>query len=605
MRVMIAFVFVSIVIGPCIAHIALPYDGCIWGISGSELSIEPGDVISDAVLTIEDIRPDASCLNPSLTVHLLENPRNKLIQTPDSSKSFQPLFENGPVPSLCAHWKLNESSGLLASDASGKGHQASLINNPLWIEGQGLSFSAAQYLQAPASEDLNLRQPMAVSLWFKLRSPASYSKLLIKPFQTRTDPWELYALDLGWDGLTPRFLLSDGVPRGQSAIAFADDSKILPNQWTPLLGTYDGRQMRLYVNGQMIAQTNTTLQIGSNSMPLCIGGRLGMDTFDGIIRDARIYCGPESSRPIQLAKCSDLFENHGTALRKITLADIHNINQSVSFSLREINSPNSWTQAVFGPSFSMPVPGRATPLHLSSTMLELLDSIGRANGFGIGLNADGFLFDKITLTVKTESFRQARPPQIQTLTYKNKYAPVILPIPQKITEPGLAVSFPVAVSDLDQNPYTLSALNLPPGAGFCNKTFLWTPAENHIGLWTVTFEAADGAMTGRRQVQIQVNPPTPIFSDVDSPVLYELQTLTLPISARNLAGQTVPITMSGLPANASFEGNTLQWRPVCGQAGTYQAVFSASNEIRQEQITVTITILPYRPSNPTKPILIL
>ncbi|HPY78422.1 MAG TPA: hypothetical protein PLQ45_11290, partial [Anaerohalosphaeraceae bacterium] len=84
-----------------------------------------------------------------------------------------------------------------------------------------------------------------------------------------------------------------------------------------------------------------------------------------------------------------------------------------------------------------------------------------------------------------------------------------------------------------------------------------------------------------------------------------LQTLTLPISARNLAGQPVPITMSGLPANASFEGNTLQWRPVCGQAGTYQAVFSASNEIRQEQITVTITILPYRPSNPTKPILIL
>ena len=80
MRVMIAFVFVSIVIGPCIAHIAPPYDGCIWGISGSELSIEPGDVISDAVLTIEDIRPDASCLI-FLTVHL-QNPRNKLIQTP-------------------------------------------------------------------------------------------------------------------------------------------------------------------------------------------------------------------------------------------------------------------------------------------------------------------------------------------------------------------------------------------------------------------------------------------------------------------------------------------------------------------------------------------
>jgi hypothetical protein len=605
MRVRISFILGFIIIGPCLAYITPPYDGCVWGISSSDLLIESGQVISDAVLTIQNIRPDVSCLNPSLSIYLLNSPLNKLIQTSDPSKSLHPLFENGQSPTLSAHWKLNETSGSVASDASGKGNHAILINNPLWTDGQGLSFNGTQYLQIPPGEGLNPSAPMAVSLWCKLRSPVRYAKLLIKPFQTRSDPWELYALDLGWDGLTPRFLLSNGIPNGQYEAASGGDNKIIPNQWTHLVGTYDGRQMRLYLNGRLVSQTDTTLQIGANSMPLCIGGRLGLDTFDGIIRDVRIYAGPVSSHPLHLADSSQLFEHSGTPLRKINLTDLRDGGQNLSFSLQEVNIPDSWTHSIYGTSFSMPIPGRTAPLSFSSAMLELLDYVGRANGFGIGLNTDGFLFDKITLTVTTESCRLAQTPLLQTLTYQNKYAPVILPIPQKTTEPGLPLSFPVLVSELDQNPWTLSALNLPPGAVFRNKTFSWTPAANQVGLWTLTFQATDGVMTGQRKVQIQVNPSTPIFAAVANPVLYELQTLTLPITALNLAGQPVPVTVSDLPANALFDGTTLQWRPAYGQAGTYSITLSASNEIRQEQITVTITVLPYRPLGATKTILIL
>lgn len=605
MRVMILFILGSYFIGPCFAHITPPYDGCVWGLYNSDLSIEPGHIITDAVLTIENIRPSDICLNPTLSIHLLNNPKEGLLQITDPSKSNQSLFDAQSTPALTGRWKLDEYTGTMAMDSSGKENHAVLINNPAWIDGEGLSFQANQSLQVPFMEDLNLSAPLALSLWFKIRSAQPYTKLLIKPFLTRTNPWELYALDLGPDGLTPRFLLSDGIANSRYAAAFDSRFKIPLNQWVHIAGTYDGRQMRLYIDGQLVAQTQTTLQVGANSMPLCIGGRMGLDTIDGILRDVRIYGGPVSDQSIQLVQKNNFFEHHGVLLKQIESTQINDSGQTISFSLQEINDPDSWIQKIYGDSFTIPIPGRTTPLSFSSALMELLDYAGTGTGFGIGLDSDGFLFDTITLTLTTESRDEAGTPQTQTFTYRNKCAPVIVQIPNKTAESGQLISFPVYVSELDRNPYTVSAQNLPAGAVFSNKTFSWTPAPDQTGLWTITFQATDGVMTGQRQVQIQVNEPTPVFIPIDNPTLYELQTLTLLIQAVNLAGQPVPITVSGLPADASFDGNTLQWRPLYGQAGTYSIIFSASNEIRQENRTVTITVLPWRPPTTTKPILIL
>jgi hypothetical protein len=53
---------------------------------------------------------------------------------------------------------------------------------------------------------------------------------------------------------------------------------------------WDGATVKIYLNGQLdnapAARTGT---IGTDTRPLCIGGRSGADYFDGMIRDARIY----------------------------------------------------------------------------------------------------------------------------------------------------------------------------------------------------------------------------------------------------------------------------------------------------------------------------
>lgn len=604
MKQMVFLIFSLSIIGRSFAHITPPDDGCIWGIPNANLSIEPGSVITDTVLTIENIRPENACLNPALYIHLLHNPTPGLIQIKDNEKTDHLLFENGQTPALTAQWKLNEGTGYIVADSSGNNHFGALMNNPAWIVGEGISFQANQYLVIPDSSDLDPAAPMAVSLWFKIQYSVPYAKLLIKPYQSRSSPWELYALDLGGDGLTPRFLLSDGVPGGQDAAAFTNEFKVTPNQWYQIAGTYDGSEMCLYIDGQLVSRTETNLSIGSNSLPLCIGGRLGMDTFNGIIRDVRIYNGPLNAQPVHFVQSTNLFETYGNCLKKIGSANLGTAS-NISFSLRQVEDFNSWVHAVYGDSFSMMLPGRTSPLSFSSSLLELMDYAGTGTSFGIGLDSDGFLFDKITLTITTESYLQAEAPKSRTFTYQNQNAPSILAPSNLIAEPENTLSFTVSTFEPDHNPVTVSAKNLPPRALFSNKLFSWTPTSEQIGSWTVTIEATDGVMTTQKPIQILVVNPTPVFTAVENQVLYEFQALNLPIRAVDLSGNPVPITASGLPNGASFNDNTLLWRPVSGQAGTYEVTFSASNEIKREEMTVTIMVLPYRSSNPSKPILIL
>ncbi len=602
MKVKVLFVLALNIIGLSSAYMTEPYDGCTWGLANTSLSLEPGSVITDAILTIENIRPTGSCLNPTLHIQLLNNPAQGF-HIYNQPQSIQALFPSGPTPALVAHWKLNELSATIASDSSGNQNQGILIYNPLWIEGQGLSFETNQFMGIPSSPSLSISTPMAISLWFKMRTAAPYAKLLIKPYVTRSDPWELFALDLGSDGCTPRFLISDGIPGGQYAAAFNQDYKIIPDRWYHIAAAYDGSQMRLFMDGQQIAQSPAALQIGSNTMPLCIGGRLGADTFDGIIHTVQLYSGPSNDPPVQFVQSRNLFENSGTPLRKIGLADLGTAS-SIRVSLQQIENTDSWARAVYGDSFTMPLPGQTSALPLSSSLLGLLDYAGTGSSFGFGMDSDGFVFDRITLEITMQSYLAPEEKQTRVFSCQNRYAPYIFSLSELSGQPHQLITFPVYVIDPDQNPYTLTAKNLPPGAVFSNRFFSWTPTEQQQGLWTVLLEASDGVMTAQRQVEILVTEPTPIFAPLGNSALFELQNLTFAVEAADLAGNPVSITASGLPENATFDGSTFTWRPLVGQAGIYEITFTASNEIRQEEMKITITVYPYRPSSP-KPILIL
>lgn len=57
--------------------------------------------------------------------------------------------------------------------------------------------------------------------------------------------------------------------------------------------------------GQLVASEPSTIVIGHNDMPISIGGRLGINSINGLIDEVRIY-----SRALSESEIQDLYQNH-------------------------------------------------------------------------------------------------------------------------------------------------------------------------------------------------------------------------------------------------------------------------------------------------------
>lgn len=201
--------------------------------------------------------------------------------------------------SLSAQWKLVENSGRVAMDSSGNDYHGTCIGSPIWTGDQGLELSGTQYVEVADDNAFELTGPKTLCAWIKITAYTSWAKVLIKPHTAFESPWEMYAIDLGLNGNTPRFQVSNGIAGGLTAVAANSNTTLNLNQWYHLVGTYDGSQIALYLNGILVATAPVNFAIGTNTMPLCLGGRLGNNTLNGNLSDVRIYSGVLSAAQIQ------------------------------------------------------------------------------------------------------------------------------------------------------------------------------------------------------------------------------------------------------------------------------------------------------------------
>ena len=72
----------------------------------------------------------------------------------------------------------------------------------------------------------------------------------------------MFALDLGHYGTSPRFLITDGTPGGQTAIVFDNCRHTESERWYHIAGTYDGSTLRLYVDGEPVASVTRRFRSG-------------------------------------------------------------------------------------------------------------------------------------------------------------------------------------------------------------------------------------------------------------------------------------------------------------------------------------------------------
>jgi len=199
---------------------------------------------------------------------------------------------------LVGWWKLDETSGLTAADSSGNGNDGTLENmaGDEWtngILGGALEFDGDNdYVDCGNNESLQITgREISLASWVKWDSADGYSAIAVKTSSWRwADGYGLYA----HSDNTVNFYVTRYSTNRASATFTAD------GQWHHVVGTYDGSNVRIWVDGVegtpdsysgSITNANNSLEIGR--------GADNFYNFKGALDDVRIYNRALSAEEIE------------------------------------------------------------------------------------------------------------------------------------------------------------------------------------------------------------------------------------------------------------------------------------------------------------------
>jgi hypothetical protein len=225
---------------------------------------------------------------------------------------------------LVGHWKLDEASGTMASDSSGRlnhgmhegvptpSTEVPKLASP---NPQSLLFNGGKVgedaVVVPDSDSLSLAGPFTLAAWVR---PAT-SKELVRPQQGLIEKWDQMtvmnpppdaAASISSNGYYLRMTSAKNIQlgiRNQAGMSYSEKSlaALAENTWTHVAAVYDGTSVILYINGVQDFKRLAKFGPAPGTSNLEIGRRLGFNSFDGHLDDVRIY-----DRALSAAQVMDL-----------------------------------------------------------------------------------------------------------------------------------------------------------------------------------------------------------------------------------------------------------------------------------------------------------
>jgi hypothetical protein len=216
-----------------------------------------------------------------------------------TSATVTVTVSNTAVSGLIAAYAFDEGTGTTTADATGKAHTGTLTG-ATWTttgkNGKALSFNGtSNYVTVADANDLDLTTGMTLEAWVRpsALTPSGWNTVVMKEETATTLAYSLYANDGNpWPSITVRVGTADREAIGTSAPPL--------NAWTHLAATYDGANLRLYVNGVQVGALAQTGNMVTSTRALRIGGNtVWGEYFNGLIDDVRIYNRALSAAEIQ------------------------------------------------------------------------------------------------------------------------------------------------------------------------------------------------------------------------------------------------------------------------------------------------------------------
>ncbi len=187
---------------------------------------------------------------------------------------------------LVAHWPLDEGSGTTAYDISGNGLDGTLQGDPQWVAGKiggALEFNGnGDYIDCGNDPIFDITEQVTLTVWVNANDMANSQNNMWMGKGDHT-----YAIK-HQTGNYLEFFVYDG---DWHSTQYTTNLESLNGEWHHMAGTYDGHELKFYLDGQLEITLAYEGTIETRDHPLTIGenseetGRF----FDGMLDDLRIY----------------------------------------------------------------------------------------------------------------------------------------------------------------------------------------------------------------------------------------------------------------------------------------------------------------------------
>jgi hypothetical protein len=207
------------------------------------------------------------------------------------------------APELVAYWKFDEYEGSTASDSAGENNGT--VHGAEWMAGlfgSALSFDGKDdYAEVPDDASLRFMQSsgFTISFWAK---PVSQGHIVCK--MRGQGQRGQFSYQMHWVSANSEFRFAAASSWKGAVVAKSGYNSAPAGSWYHVTGVYADRDMKIYLNGQLVDNKTFDLETGSSTPDkhLVIGARSYDSTitrfFGGKIDDVRIYDGALSDAEI-------------------------------------------------------------------------------------------------------------------------------------------------------------------------------------------------------------------------------------------------------------------------------------------------------------------
>ncbi len=275
-----------------------PADGTVGTeVEGLKLSWMPGANVNehkvyfgtsaDQMTLLAEVTDSCSVMAPALERDTTYYWRVDEVQ-PDGSVAAGNVW-NFNTGGLVGWWKLDEGSGNIAADSGDKGLDGSLVGDTSWVDGiieGALAFDGdGDYVDLGKDAGFDITRQITISTWIKVNA---FDKKFQSIITKGDSAWRLHR------------------HRGKNALQFTCSGLVVPDnrwgnisgtadvndgQWHHAVGTYDGSQICLYVDGRLDVSSTASGTININDQPVYIGENSERPSrfWNGLIDDVRLY----------------------------------------------------------------------------------------------------------------------------------------------------------------------------------------------------------------------------------------------------------------------------------------------------------------------------